>query len=313
MRYFTKDYVIKKRCLSSLDGFLPIPDQETYSEEDISNYVLKLEINEYKILRNIAFLTNREIKNLGFLIILNEEKQKEFKLEFDKLNSEINEMKKKVEKLTENENNEYNEKRKKLSYIRSNYGVIYFQKVEMTYYLFSITDFCFYDKENKKVEHLDIYYINFIKDGFYNFCINEYNLVPIDSDEKILTDKEKTLLLEKLQTKIKGIEDIAINYEISGEIQLLVGTPWNFAILCITDEIKVMTHFNEKFTIFLIVNDEVSIYEQSRKLFDYGYRSSLIKKRYFVKLLINKEEYEQCKDLRYSFYHNKLKFLQKKR
>ena len=38
MRYFTKDYVIKKRCLSSLDGYLPIPDQETYSEEDIANY-----------------------------------------------------------------------------------------------------------------------------------------------------------------------------------------------------------------------------------------------------------------------------------
>ena len=38
MRYFTKDYVIKKRCLSSLDGYLPIPDQKTYSEEDISNY-----------------------------------------------------------------------------------------------------------------------------------------------------------------------------------------------------------------------------------------------------------------------------------
>jgi hypothetical protein len=83
-----------------------------------------------------------------------------------------------------------NMKKQKLNHFNSTFGSICCKNSGLTFYLFSIKDFCFYKDNNEIIENLDPQAINIIKKDFHNFCKNEYHLVPI-SDNNILTIEEK--------------------------------------------------------------------------------------------------------------------------
>ena len=255
--------------------------------EDISDYCLKLESCEKKIIKDIKTLTKREITQFRYIIILNDETQKELKNEYDHLYIELNSIKNK----TNYEKELYETKRNKLNHFNSKYGIVCCQNANITYYLFSIEDFCFYQKGNEKIEDFDVEKINLIKKGFDNFCRNEYHLVLIDPTETIITDEEKSLLLNELKNIIPdpAIEDIKIIFKINAQLPLLTGTPFNCGILSITKDIKVFTYFNETYTHFLIKNNEIKIYKQNEKLFDNAYNNNRIINSYFANL-ISKEE-----------------------
>ena len=219
------------------------------TQEDISRYITKLQNDENRIIEIIYDLTKIEINQFRFLVIFSKEEQNEMKKEFDNYYSFVNSMKNKT--LTNYEKNEYEQKRKKLSHINSTFGSICCKNSGLSFYLFSIKDFCFYDDNNEIIENLNPQSINIIKKDFYNFCKNEYHLVAI-SDNNILTNEEKTLLLESIKAKVLNIKDIKIDYEINAKLPLLFGTPLDYAILSITNEIKVLTYFNGSYIHFLL-------------------------------------------------------------
>ena len=257
--------------------------------EDILNYSSKLELNENTILSNISKLTKRTINQLRFIIILNLEAQNELKEEYDKIYSELN----KAKSNTNYEKNILEEKRAKINHFNSKYGIVCCQNANITYYLFSTQDFCFYQKEKEKINIFDVEKINLVKKGFDNFCKNEYHLILIDPFKIILSELEKNLLIKSLKNILPDIEDITINHKIITQLPLLTGTPWNHGILSITKDIKLFTYFNITFTHFLIQNDHVTKYKQNEKLFDNEYNSNSILERYFVKIILKGEKKEE--------------------
>ena len=293
------------------------------TDEKIFNYIKKLEKKEKQIINNVSLLTKRNINQFRFLIILNEETQRELKEKYDNIYSELS--------ITENkanyEKNLYEEKRGKLNFFNSNYGIACCQKANITFYLFSIKDLCFYQSKNKKIENFDVEDINCINKGFENFCNNEYHLIYISPEEKILSKQEKKLLLESLKTIDSDIEDITINHKINDKLPLLIGTPSDCAILSITKEIKVLTYFKEKYIHFLIQNNEIKKYNQNDELFDNKYNSNYILNRYFVKFKIKEEKLEENENIIKKYdkkvkkkelreencYENSLRFINRKR
>ena len=324
---FDFGFVFKKY---NIDYFVGVQVGINKNNEDISNYCLKLELNEKRIISDISKLTKRNIKELRFIIILNLETQEELKKEYDKIYSEIN----KSKNSTNYEKNELEEKRAKLNHFNSKYGIVCCQNANISYYLFSVKEYCFLQKENEKIEYFDIDKINLIKKGFDNFCRNEYHLVPIEPELIILNEEEKDLLKKNLKSEIFDIEDINIDYKINEQLPLLIGTPLDCGILSITKDIKLFTYFNEKFTHFLIKKGEISKYEQSGSLFDFEYNSNSILSRYFVKFSLREEKKDEenkkntdnksektinikSKKKEFkgeeTFYKNNLRFLQRKR
>ena len=281
------------------------------TQEDISRYITKLQNNEKRVIEIIHDLTKKEINQFRFLLIFSKEEQNEIKKEFDNYYSFVNSIKNK--NLSNYEKNEYEQKRKKLSHFNSTFGSICCKNSGLSFYLFSIKDFCFYDDNNEIIENLNPQAINIIKKDFYNFCKNEYHLIAI-SDENILSNEEKTLLLENIKTKVLNIKDIKIDYEINAKLPLLLGTPRDYAILSITKEIKVLTYFNGNFIHFLLTKQNkkltISKYEKNDKLFDFKYGGNSIQKRYFVKFEMDNQKIIEDDE---ENFQNELKFLQNKR
>ena len=297
--------------------------------EEINNYISKLEFNKENILANITNLTNRKINEIKFLIILSKEMQSELKKEFDKIYKELKSAKSEIN--YEKKGKEY--KANKLNHINSTFGIYCCEKAKITYFLFSTEDFYFYDDKILKIEYFDVDKINSLMGGFQYFCKNEYNLVTIYSDDEVLTSEEKVLFKQSIIDKIpyfkEDIEDIIIKYEINDKIPLLVGTPWNYAILSLTNDIKVLTYFNKSYIHFVLEkkNFKVLIYNQDdENLFDFEYNHNSIKNRYFVKFVLKEEmnkttrgKKEKGKKLKNekkdeeNYYKNNLKFLQRKR
>ena len=281
------------------------------TQEDISRYITKLQNNEKRVMDTISALTKIEINQFRFLVILSKEEQNEMKKEFDNYYSFVNSIKNKT--LTNYEKNEYEKRKKKLNHFNSTFGSICCKNSGLTFYLFSIKDFCFYKDNNEILENLEPQSINIIKKDFYNFCKNEYHLVAI-SDNNILTNEEKNILLESIKTKVLNIKDIKIDYEINAKLPLLLGTPQDYAILSITNEIKVLTYFNGNYIHFLLYKQnkkiKISIYDQNDELFDFEYDCNSIKKRYFVKFEMNSQITIENNE---ENYRNGLKFLQNKR
>ena len=121
-------------------------------------------------------------------------------------------------------------------------------------------------------------------------------------------------MLESIKTKVLNIKDIKIDYEINAKLPLLLGTPKDYSILSITNEIKVLTYFNGNYIHFLLYKQnkkiKISIYEQNDELFDFEYDGNSIKKRYFVKFEMNSQMTVENNE---ENYKNGLKFLQNKR
>jgi len=284
------------------------------TQDDISTYITKLQKNEKRIIEIIHDLTKIEINQFRFLVIFSKEEQNEIKKEFDNYYSFVNSIKNK--NLTNYEKNEYEQKRKKLNHFNSTFGSICCKNLGLSFYLFSIKDFCFYNDNNEIIENLNPKAINIIKEDFYNFCNNEYHLVAI-SDYNILTNEEKILLLKSIKTIVKNIKDLKINYEIKAKLPLLSGTPLDYAILSITNEIKVLTYFNGNFIHFLLYKQNkkltISIYNQNEKLFDFKYGFNSIQKRYFVKFEMIEMDNQKIIEDDEENYQNELKFLQNKR
>ena len=297
------------------------------TSEEINNYITKLYLNENNILTKISKLTGRTIKEFKFLIILNKEVQSQLQIDYNNLYNEVKEMKSGT---INYEKNIFNAKKSKLTHINSKFGKYCCKKENITYFLFSTKDFYFYDDEMMKIETLEVDKINSIMKGFHYFLKNEYNLVSIISKKEILSTNEKILFVGAIKEKIPDLEylkDLIIEYEIKNKIPLLVGTPWNYAILSNTNNIKVLTYFNNTFIHFVLEKNKVSIYEQNEeKLFDFEYGHNSIKNRYFVKFDVdeekNKTTYEKqgkIKNLKNEMkdeeklYKNELKFLNKKR
>ena len=293
------------------------------TSEEINNYITKLKLNRDNILTKISELTGRTIKEFKFLIILNKEAQSDLQKEYDKLYHEVNSMKKNINY----EKNIYKTKNTKLTHINSKFGKHCCKIANITYFLFSTEDFCFYDNEMMKIENLEVNKINSLMEGCQYFLKNEYNLANIISEKEILSINEKMLFIESIKKKIpdfKDLEDLIIEYEIKSKIPLLVGTPWDYAILSNTNNIKVLTYFDDTYTHFVLGKNNVSIYEQKdEKLFDFEYSHNSIQNRCFIKFDFNEKKnkttYEKKGDLKNEkkveekFYKNNLKFLQKKR
>lgn len=271
----------------NIEYFIGVQAGLNKTAEDILDYCLKLESFEKKIMKDISKLTKREITQFRFIIILNDETQKELKKEYDNIYSELNISRNK----TNYEKSLNEDKRNRLNHFNTVYGIVCCQNANITYYSFSIKDFCFYQKENEKIEDFDVDKINLIKKGFDYFCRNEYHLILNDPLEIIMTDEEKELLLNELKTSLpdSDIEEIRIIYKINARLPLLTGTPSNCGILTITKDIKLFTYFNGTYTHFLIQNNQVKMYKQNEQLFANEYNNNCIISRYFVNL-ISKEE-----------------------
>ena len=302
------------------------------TSEEINNYVTKLELNENNILTKISKLTGRSIKEFKFLIILNKEVQSDLQTEYDDLYKEVNSMRN--NKSINYEKNIFETKNKKLTHINSKFGKYCCKKENITYYLFSTKDFCFYDNDNDnemmKIENLEVNKINSLMKGFQYFLRKEYNLVNIISEKEILSTNEKRLFIDSIKERIenfKDLEDLTIEYEIKSKIPLLAGTPWNYAILSNTNSIKVLTYFNNIYIHFVLENNKASVYEQTEgQLFDFDYNDISIQNRYFVKFHFGEENITttfekkgKIKDLKNEmkdeekYYKNNLKYLHKKR
>ena len=272
--------------------------------EQISKYICKIQDNEQNILDNINKLTGRNITELRFLIIFNKEWQDELFKEYSELYSNVNNQISKANiniskrKNSRQKKNTKNNKQKtafeknieksnkdKLNHFNSRYGVQCCKNEDISYIFFSNIDFKFYDNEKKEIEIFDVDDLHPIKKGFGQFIFSEYNLIPINSNELILTKKEIDLLLKKIKEEKNDIINIEIKYKLRDVVRLLNGTPYNRGILSITKDIKVFTYYEKDYIHYLIKKNKITIYPQSGELFDDEYIKKNILCQYFVKLV----------------------------
>ena len=293
---------------NNIEYFIGIQAGLNKTKEEITNYKAKLELNEEKIVNDISTLTNRKITQFRFIIILHKETQNEAKNKYDKIYEEKNNIKIN----TNYEKKEYESKSKILSYYNSTYGTVCCENSNISFFLFSTNDFCFYQQDKKK-------------EDFNPESFNYMRQVPIETKSPILSEKETNLLLNSLKSISLDIEEISIKYQIKEDIPLLVGTPPNYGILSITNEIKVFTYFNGEYIHFILKKENISIYYQNKTLFKNEYNDNNILNRYFVELVNKKEENIENKNQKtikevkkemttYEFnFQNNLLYLQKKR
>ena len=262
-------------------------------------------------------ITKRNIKELGFLIILNKEKQEELKkdyhdihskkIDLEKKNSSIY-IKKEIQNLT-----------KQLSYFNINYGIQCCENEDINYYLFSKKDLSFYSRFDEKCDSLDLDSIFLIYEGYDQFIRKEYGLVHGD-DEDVLNNIEKKLLLEKLKEIDSGIISIDFNFKITKSLSLLSGTPYQGGILSITENRKLFTYFyDEKFYYLLIEKNKIKKINKIEDVPNFCFNSDIIIDKYFGTIVFQKIEEEKKNKIKEKkrkkevIYKNKLKYLQKKR
>ena len=178
---------------NNIEYFIGIQAGLNKTKEEITNYKAKLELNEEKIVNDISTLTKRKITQFRFIIILHKETQNEVKSKYDKIYEEKNNIK--INTIYEKK--EYESKSKKLSYFNSNYGTVCCENANISFFVFSTNDFCFYQQE-KKIEDFNPESFNYIRQGLEKFCIKQYNLVPIETKNPILNEKETNLLLNTI-------------------------------------------------------------------------------------------------------------------
>jgi hypothetical protein len=266
--------------------------------QDLKVYQEKICISHGRIISNINTLTGRKISELKFLIILNKEWQDSLQKEYDKKYRKIIEYEREIDKKVQLSNYEIEEMKKYknyISYYNSQYGINSCNNFNISYLLFSENDFCFY-KDGQKVESFNIQEIKSIKNGFELFCIKEYNLIPYYDSSPILSNNEKSQLIDKLKEIFSDIKDIKINYQINGKINLLVPTPENYGILSIYKDNKVFSYFDEKFTFFIFKNDRVIKYENLANIINCQFENDEFIERYFVEFIYENEDENSVKD-----------------
>jgi len=300
--------IIPKKNGEVLDfGFIINKDNKNYfiggkiglnkSQEDIVKYIKKIESNENLILDNIKNLTGREVQEFRFIIIFNKEWQSELYREYTKFylkannkisNKKMSKSKSKKKKKTSFERRVESKNKDKLNHFNSNYGIQCCKNENITYILFSNTDFKFYNYKNEEITNFNVDNIHPIKKGFQKFVFNEYDLIPF-KDDNILTKSEKGLLLNEIQKKNNIIKNIEIKYKLKETVPLLTGIPINTGILSITKKIKVFTYYDDYFTHYLLKNNKISLYPQTGKLFDDTYNKEEILSQYFVIFKLDNE------------------------
>ena len=325
------------------------------TKDEIKKYISKIQNKENKILDNIKALTGRDIKELRFIIIFNKEWQDELFKEYSKLYSKVNKQiskrqdlnsknskktklntkVKNIKKKTAFEQNIENSGIDKLNHFNSRYGIQCCKNENISYIFFSNIDFKFYDHENVEIEYFNVDNLHPIKKGFEKFIFNEYNLMPVDSKNIILTKNEIKLLLNKIKEVKEDINNIEIKYKLKETVPLLSGTPYNSGILSITKDIKVFTYYEDVFSHYLLKKNKISLYPQSGELFDDNYSKEHILVQYFVKLIskndsipldedednkksenTNKKSFKKKEkienDEKENYLNNNLKYLQKR-
>ena len=265
------------------------------TNQELKVYQEKIGMSHERIINNINILTGRNISELKFLIILNKEWQESLQKEYEQKYLEMTQFKKNISEKKQLSNYEKEEIKKYTSYYNTQYGINSCNNFNISYLLFSENDFCFY-KDGQKVESFNIQEIKSIKNGFELFCIKEYNLIPYYDSSPILSNNEKSQLIDKLKEIFSDIKDIKINYQINGKINLLVPTPENYGILSIYKDNKVFTYFDEKFTFFIFKNDRIIKYENLANIINCQFENDEFIERYFVEFIYENEDENSVKD-----------------
>jgi hypothetical protein len=260
---------------------------------EIRAYLDKISFSHNDIINNLKMLTGRPITELKFLIILNKDWQDNLKKEFEEKDRKITEYKKNRENktsLNQFEEDEIKKMTKDISYYNTQFGIKCCNSLNVSYLLFSDKDFSFYN-ENKIIELFDVKEIKSIKIGFEMFCIKEYNLIPYSLHDSILNDKEKSLLVAKLQKDIySDIVDIKINYKINEKSGLLHITPENYGVISIYNKnFKVFTYFDGSFIIFVLKNDKIIKYDDIKTMINAEYEYTQNFEKYFVEFIYEDE------------------------
>ena len=258
--------------------------------ENIKTYVKKIIENEKCIIKSLNDLSQRNITQLKFIIILSKEKQKSLEKEYNDIEEHKNKLKEKGQKLTELEKYNLDKMKRKLNHFNTEYGIKCCHNEKVSYLLFSSEDLCFY-KNVEKINSFDIDKIKFLKTGLEAFCDNEYKLCPYKSSEPILNIEEKSNLLKKLNEELSSdIKDIKIENIIIGNINLLPATPENFGILSIYNNNKVFSYFDDKYIHFIINNNNVNKFYHSEKIFIEKFKNDESLERYFVEFIYDKKD-----------------------
>ena len=290
-------------------------------KEEIEDYLEKLNNYKKNILSEANRITNRNISQLGFIIILNKEYQQELYKKYQELSSQIDKLEKdnKNTKITIFKKEEEKKMKSNLSKFNTQFGEICCQNAGIKYFLFSNYDLQLYEDDSKAIKQLDLSKILLIKSGLESFCFKQYHLSFIMEKEKnILNEKEKNGLLDSIKTIDDKINDFQINYEINKELPLLVATPSNTGILSITKTIKVLTYFTGgSFIHFLLNQGNVKRFDHETGVFKLEYNADIIIKRYFVNFIYKKKEDldsvdEEISDNEGKHYINNLEYLRKK-
>ena len=259
---------------------------------EIRAYLDKISSSHNNIINNLKILTGRPITELKFLIILNKDWQDNLKKEFEEKDQKIIDYKKNRENKTLNqfEEDEIKKMTKDISYYNTQFGIKCCENLNVSYLLFSDKDYSFYN-ENKIIELFDAKEIKSIKTGFEMFCTKEYNLIPYSLHDSILTDKEKSLFVEKLKKDIySDIIDIKINYKLDGKINILSATPENYGIISIyNDNTKIFTYYDGSFIIFVFKNDKIIKYEDIKIFINFEYEYAQCLEKYFVEFIYEGE------------------------
>ena len=259
---------------------------------EIRAYLDKISSSHNNIINNLKILTGRPITELKFLIILNKDWQDNLKKEFEEKDQKIIDYKKNRENKTLNqfEEDEIKKMTKDISYYNHQFGIKCCENLNVSYLLFSDKDYSFYN-ENKIKELFDAKEIKSIKTGFEMFCTKEYNLIPYSLHDSILTDKEKSLFVEKLKKDIySDIIDIKINYKLDGKINILSATPENYGIISIyNDNTKIFTYYDGSFIIFVFKNDKIIKYEDIKIFINFEYEYAQCSEKYFVEFIYEGE------------------------
>ena len=311
---FDLGIVIKE---NDIDYFIAVQIGINIKNSDINNYLSKIKKNEKIILDNIILLTKIKIEELRFIIILDKEYQSKLTKEYTDIYDEL--LKQKKIQKTQFEQNIKETKRNKMNNFNSNYGIKCCENNNVSYFLFSIKNFKFYQDERI----IDNFKVSSFKciEGFQYFICNEYNLIPLKSKSQVLEENEKQLLLDAMKKILPNLVDIDFSYSIGQKIPLLVATPFNCGILSVTDEIKVFTYYNGQFIHYLLTRNTkdcklfINQYNQDNKLFNNEYNNDLIKNKYFGKFSFMEKKDEEINNEgdNISYYQNNLRYLQKKR
>jgi len=259
---------------------------------DIKTYIDKISSSYDNIINNLKTLTGRPIMELKFLIILNKDWQDNLKKEFEEKEQKLISYKKNRENktsLNQFEKDEITKMTRDISYYNSQFGIKCCENLNVSYLLFSEKDESFY-KENNILELFDAKEIRSIKTGFEMFCMKQYDLIPYSPHDSILTDKEKSLLVEKLKKDIySDIIDIKINYKINEKLSLLYVTPENYGLISIYNNIKVFTYFDGSFIIFVLTGDKITKYDNIKNMVNFEFEYNNILEQYFVEFIYEDE------------------------